>query len=161
MFWISEHPLIKFYTEQMFVLMRMQLRNNVDTNSEAFQVLIGLCTIYTILNLECFKCAAMRFHCTNGLDVLRICAVAYLRGNTAGNTLALLIKVSPLVKCQIISVTAPHLSKVRKAFKTYSLVIHFKNGAQGANWTSILPRETFSNSNQIYIFDLYATRRVS
>ena len=39
------------------------------TNSEAFQVLQGLCNIFTIWNLECCKCAKMRFHCAKSLMV--------------------------------------------------------------------------------------------
>ena len=57
-------------------------KTNGHTNVEVFQVLQGLCKIFTILNLECCKCARMRFHCRNGLAVLRICVVAHLRGNT-------------------------------------------------------------------------------
>jgi len=40
------------------------------------------CNIHTIWNLECCKCARRRFHYANGLEVLRICAGAHLRGNT-------------------------------------------------------------------------------
>jgi len=47
-----------------------QLRNNVDTQVKLSK---GLSDIYTILNLECCKCAWMRFHCANGLVALRIC----------------------------------------------------------------------------------------
>jgi len=41
-------PLIKFYTEQIFILVRMRLPNHVrrHTNSEAFQALQRLCDIY-------------------------------------------------------------------------------------------------------------------
>jgi len=67
-------PPRKLYTEQMFVKVRMQLRNHSHTTSEAFQVAKALCDIYTIFNLECCKCARMRFHCDNGLVVLRSCA---------------------------------------------------------------------------------------
>ena len=38
----------------------------------------------TISNLKYYKCARIRFHCTNGLVVMRICAVAQLRGSTVG-----------------------------------------------------------------------------
>jgi len=34
-------PLRKFYTKQMFVLLRIELRNHVDTKSEALQTLQG------------------------------------------------------------------------------------------------------------------------
>jgi len=47
------------------------------TTSEAVK---GLCDLYAILILECYKCARMRFHCANRLVVLRICAPW---GNTA------------------------------------------------------------------------------
>jgi len=45
----------KFHTEQMFVLVSMQLRvehnrAHAHTCIEAFQALQGLCNIYTILN---------------------------------------------------------------------------------------------------------------
>jgi len=43
-------------------------------NNEAFQALKGVCGIHTILNLECCKCARIRFHCANGLVVLRVCS---------------------------------------------------------------------------------------
>jgi len=60
--WVSGavFPLRKFYTEQMFVLVRMQLRNHVEcrhTTSEALQGLLR--NKYTILTLECCKCARM------------------------------------------------------------------------------------------------------
>jgi len=38
--------------------------------------------IYTVLNLDCRKCARTKFHCANCLVELRNCAVAHLRGNT-------------------------------------------------------------------------------
>jgi len=51
----GECSLRKMYTKQMFVLVRMQLRNHVNTyiGSKAFQALQRLCGIYTILNLDC------------------------------------------------------------------------------------------------------------
>jgi len=49
-----------------------------NTNNEAFQVVKGLCDIYTLLNLECYKCAIIRFHWANDLVVLRICAHSLL-----------------------------------------------------------------------------------
>jgi len=53
------------------------------TKSEALRALQRLCLIYAILNLECCKCARMRLHCANVvLVLLRVCAVALLRGNT-------------------------------------------------------------------------------
>jgi len=65
-------PLRKFYTERMFVLVRMQLRNHVDARAEkAFKALKW--ELYTILNLQCCKCVKMRFLCANRLVVLRIC----------------------------------------------------------------------------------------
>jgi len=74
-------PLIKFYTEQMFVSVDMQFRNHCrHKTSEAFQVTKGQCLIYTILNLECCKCARMRFHF---VKVWRWCAVGHLTGNIA------------------------------------------------------------------------------
>jgi len=67
----------------MFVLVRMQLSNHVATQPvKAFQALQRLCDVYTIFYLECCKCARMRFHCANGLVLLRICAVAHVKGNT-------------------------------------------------------------------------------
>jgi len=50
----------------------MKLRNHVDsrhTNSKAFQTLQELCDNIHYLNLECCKCARMRFYCTNGLVI--------------------------------------------------------------------------------------------
>jgi len=44
------------------------------TTREAFQALKGLCDIYTIVNLQCRKCARTIFHCANGLVALRVCA---------------------------------------------------------------------------------------
>jgi len=44
------------------------------TNSETFQAFKGLCDLKKTLNLECCKCAKMKFHCANDLMVLRICA---------------------------------------------------------------------------------------
>jgi len=43
------------YTKLMFVLVRMQLHNHVNTHigSKAFQALQRLCGIYMILNLDC------------------------------------------------------------------------------------------------------------
>jgi len=41
------------YAKQMFVSVRMQLRNHVNTGSKAFQALQRICGIYTILNLDC------------------------------------------------------------------------------------------------------------
>jgi len=61
----------KFYTEQMFALVSMQLCKH--TTSEASHALKSLRDIYTILNSECYKCARMRCHCASGLVVLRIC----------------------------------------------------------------------------------------
>jgi len=37
---------------------------------------------FLLFNLECCKCARMRFHYANALVVLCICAVAHIRGNT-------------------------------------------------------------------------------
>ena len=34
-----------------------------------------------LLNSKCFKCAKKRFHCANGMMVLRNYAAAHLRGN--------------------------------------------------------------------------------
>jgi len=85
----------KFDAEQMFILVRMQLRNHADaqpkkrfkqpcrrTTTVAFQATMQThnhCSvpsvartmrhIYMICNLECFKCPRMRFHCANGLMV--------------------------------------------------------------------------------------------
>jgi len=39
--------------------------------------------MYTVLNLDCWKCARSGFHCTNCVVALPNCAVAHLRGNTA------------------------------------------------------------------------------
>jgi len=67
-------PSKKFYTEQMFILVRMQMRNHADyrrTTSEAFQAVKSLYDIYTILNVGCCNCARMRFHCANDLLALR------------------------------------------------------------------------------------------
>jgi len=50
---------------------------------EALQALKVLCDIDTIWDLECCKCARMRFHCANGLMLLRNCTVAHLSGNNA------------------------------------------------------------------------------
>jgi len=44
------------------------------TSIDAFQALTGLCDMYMILNLECCKCAGMRFLCANSLVVLHVCA---------------------------------------------------------------------------------------
>jgi len=53
----------------MFDSVRMQFHNHVDTKtSETFP------QGYAISNLECCKCARMRFHCANALVVLRIWA---------------------------------------------------------------------------------------
>jgi len=41
------------YTKQVFVLVRMQLHNHVNTGSKVFQALQRLCGIYTILKLGC------------------------------------------------------------------------------------------------------------
>jgi len=41
--------------------------------SEGFQAFKRLCGIYTILNLECWKCARMKYHCANGLVVQLNC----------------------------------------------------------------------------------------
>jgi len=43
----------------MFVLASTQLRNHAN---DAFQAIEGLCDIYPVLNLECCKCAQMRFY---------------------------------------------------------------------------------------------------
>jgi len=51
------------------------------TTNEAFQSVKGLCNINMILNLECCKCARMRFNCANGLVALR----SFLTGNTASS----------------------------------------------------------------------------
>jgi len=65
-------PLRKFYTEQMFVLVSMQLPDlRRHTISEAFQAVKNLCDIYTILNLKCCKCARLR----NDLVIRRSCAL--------------------------------------------------------------------------------------
>jgi len=40
------------------------------TTSEAFQAGKGVCDIYTVLNLECYKRARKRFHCANCLVIL-------------------------------------------------------------------------------------------
>ena len=48
------------------------------TTNEAFQAIKALCDVYTIFNLECCKCATMRFHYANDLVVLPF---VHLRGN--------------------------------------------------------------------------------
>jgi len=58
----------------MFVLVRMQFRNHVDTKPVKRFERSMRCTVYTISNLECCTCASMRFHCGNALVVLRSCA---------------------------------------------------------------------------------------
>jgi len=40
------------------------------TTSEAFQAVKGVCDIYTVLNLECYKRVRKWFHCANCLVVL-------------------------------------------------------------------------------------------
>jgi len=52
----------------MYVLVRMQLRNNVD--AQPLKRFKG----YKILSLECCKCARRRFHRANGLVLLCSCA---------------------------------------------------------------------------------------
>jgi len=61
----SVFPPRKFYTKQMFVLLRikrMRLRNHVDTQtvkrSRRWKS-YAMC-IYTVLNLKCWKCARMK-----------------------------------------------------------------------------------------------------
>jgi len=57
----------------MFVLVRMQFHNHVDTQPvKRFERAMRY--IYTISNWECCKCARTRFHSANALVVLRICA---------------------------------------------------------------------------------------
>jgi len=41
------------------------------TVSEAFQAVKAVCDIYTVLNLECYKRARIRFQCANCLVILR------------------------------------------------------------------------------------------
>ena len=67
-------PVRTFYIEQMFVLVRMQFHNHVDTQPVKRFERAMRCTVYTISNLECCTCARMRFHCANALVVLRSCA---------------------------------------------------------------------------------------
>jgi len=51
----------------------MQFHNHVDTQPvKRFDRAMRY--IYAISNLECCKCARMRFQCANALVVLRICA---------------------------------------------------------------------------------------
>jgi len=73
--WQAVFLLRKFCTEQMFLLVGMQLRNHVDVTQtvKRFKHYKSY-AMYTMLNLECCMCARMRFHCANGLVVLRICA---------------------------------------------------------------------------------------
>ena len=67
-------PLRKFYTEQMFAhAIAPPCRHTI---SEALQ---GLCNRNAILNLECCKCARMRF---DAQMVWWCCAVAHIDGNT-------------------------------------------------------------------------------
>ena len=67
----SQCSLRKFYTEQMFVLVRIQFHNHVDTQSvKRFK----RCKGYGVSNPESCKCARIRFHCANALVVLRSCA---------------------------------------------------------------------------------------
>jgi len=65
----------RFYIEQVFVSVRMQFHNDVYTQPVNRFYRAMRCTVYTISNLECCKCARMRFHCTNALVVLRSCAL--------------------------------------------------------------------------------------
>jgi len=59
----SAFPLRKFYTEQVFVL----VRNHKHTTSEAFEAVRYIHNI----KFECCKYARMRFHCVDDLVVLR------------------------------------------------------------------------------------------
>jgi len=71
----SSVPVRKFYIEQMFVSVRMQFHNHVDTQPvKRCESAIRYAILYTISNLEHCKCATMIFHCANALVVLRICA---------------------------------------------------------------------------------------
>jgi len=66
----------KLYTEQMFVLLSMQLRNDADTQTvkrcKGLKSHVIHCT-YNI-KLGIYKCVRMRFHSANWLVVLHICA---------------------------------------------------------------------------------------
>ena len=65
---LSLFPLRKFYTEQIFVSVSMELRNHVGAQLVKH---FKLCDIYTISTLECCSCAKMRCLCAKGLVVLR------------------------------------------------------------------------------------------
>jgi len=55
----SSVPVRKFYIDQMFVSVRMQCHNHVDT--QTVKRVERAMQYYTISNLECCKCARMRF----------------------------------------------------------------------------------------------------
>ena len=76
----SVFTLRKFYAEQMFVLVSMQLRNHENAHDQS-SVLRGKWAVQYIyaLNFECCKSARIRIHRANGLEVLRSCAP--YRGN--------------------------------------------------------------------------------
>ena len=64
-------PLKKIHTEQIFVVVGIQLLSHVDTQTLKRFKLYNMAMRY-VLNLECCKCAGMRFLCANSLVVLHV-----------------------------------------------------------------------------------------
>jgi len=77
----SSVPVRKFYILQMFALVRMHFHNHVDTQSvKHFKRAVRcICDIkFGMLQVRENETQP----CSNALVVLRICAVAHIRGNT-------------------------------------------------------------------------------
>jgi len=71
---VTSSVIVRFYIEQVFVLVHRQFHNDVYTQPVKRFDRAMQC-IYTISNLECCKCTRMRFHCANALVVLSSCAL--------------------------------------------------------------------------------------
>jgi len=72
---ISSVPVRKFYNEQVFVLVRMQFHNHVDTQPvNRFER-----AIRCIYDIKLGTLQVRKNEIANALVVLRICAVAHLR----------------------------------------------------------------------------------